>query len=78
MKNKEESIEEIKKKIAIERLRQAPSNFSISLGSNGGKFMNRDDLIKEVEEETPAGENIINIQLEYLRAFKRGFLTQNG
>jgi len=76
-KDKEEGIEEIKKKIAIERLRQAPPNFRISLGSGEGKFMNRDDLIKEVERETSVGESIIDTQLEYLKAFKKGFLIQH-
>ena len=72
---KENELKEIEKEIAIERLRQAPINFSISLGAIDGKFMNRDELIEEVEKESEIGEEIINIQIEYLRAFKKGILS---
>jgi len=70
----EENIEEIKKEIAIERLRQAPSTIKISFGNNGG-FMNRDEMIKQVLDNTETGKKIINLQLEYLKAFKKGILA---
>jgi len=68
----ENEYKEIEKEIVLERLRQVPPTFKISLGSAEGKFMNRDDLIEEVKKESSIGEEIINIQLAYLRAFKKG------
>jgi len=70
----EENIEEIKKEIVIERLRQAPSTIKISFGNNG-EFMSRDEMIKQVLDNTETGKKIINLQLEYLKAFKKGILV---
>jgi hypothetical protein len=72
--NEQEDLEELKKKIVIERLRQAPPNVKVSFGMSNGKFMERDELIKNVEENTEIGNKIIKIQLNYLKAFKEGFL----
>ncbi len=66
----EKNIEELEKEIVVERLRQAPPNVKISFGSVG-EFMNRDELIDQVEKETEVGKKIIKIQLEYLKAFKK-------
>ena len=67
-------IKEIKKNIVIERLRQAPPTVKISFGMSDGKFMDRDELIKNVEKDTDIGNKIIEVQLAYLKAFKKGFL----
>ena len=64
-------IQEIKKEIVIERLRQAPQNIKISFGMSEGNFLNRDKLIDEVKKDTLLGRQIINIHLEYLKAFKK-------
>jgi len=78
MKEESKVIEDIKKEIALERLRQAPLTVNISFGSNG-KFMNRDELIEQVEKNTELGKRIVNIQIEYLRAFKKGItISSNG
>lgn len=69
-------LEKLKKAIVIERLRQAPLNINISFGSADGKFMNRDELIKEVKSGTALGEKIIKIQLQYLKAFKNKLLVE--
>lgn len=66
----EENLEEIKKEIVIERLRQAPSTIKVSFG-NSGEFMNRDEMIKDVTNNTEIGKRIIKLQLEYLKAFKK-------
>ncbi|MBS3079516.1 hypothetical protein J4218_05325 [Candidatus Pacearchaeota archaeon] len=71
----ENEFKKIEKEIVIERLRQTPPTFKISLGSEEGKFLSRDDLIKEVKSESRIGEEIINIQLGYLRAFKKGLFS---
>lgn len=72
---KKENIEEIKKQIVIERLRQTPSTVKISFGASSGDFMNRDQMIEQVEKGTDIGKNIIKIQLEYLRSFKENTLA---
>ncbi|MEK6913811.1 MAG: hypothetical protein AABW47_04040 [Nanoarchaeota archaeon] len=65
-----EKIEEIKKEIVIERLRQAPQTIRISFGNNG-EFMDRDEMIKNINENTEIGKRIVNLQLDYLKAFKK-------
>ncbi len=74
MKEEQENLEEIKKEIVIERLRQAPSTVKVSFGDSSGNFMNRDEMIQQVEKNTELGKRIVKIQLEYLKAFKRGTL----
>ncbi len=74
-KEKQNEIKEIKREIVIERLRQAPPSVKISFGMSEGKFMDRDELIENVEKNTDIGNRIVNLQLEYLKAFKTGFLT---
>ena len=66
-------IESLKKEIVLERLRQAPPTVKIAFGSMN-EFMNRDELIEQVQKETDIGKKIVKIQLEYLRAFKKGML----
>ena len=73
MKEKKENIDGLKKEIVIERLRQAPPTVKIAFGSLN-EFMNRDELIEQVEKETDIGKRIVKIQLEYLKSFKRGML----
>ena len=58
----------------IERLRQAPSTVRISFGTSDGNFMNRDEMIEQVEKETDIGKKIIKIQLEYLKSFKESIV----
>ena len=73
--SEQENLGEIKRKIVIERLRQAPPNVKVSFGMSGGKFMDRDELIKNIEDNTEIGNKIVKIQLAYLKTFKEGFLT---
>lgn len=75
MTKEEINLEELKKEIAIERLRQAPQNIKISFGASDGKFLNRDELIEQVKQDTEIGQKIVKIQLEYLKAFKKGLLN---
>ncbi len=74
MSEKSQEIEQLKKEIVIARLRQAPPTVKIAFGSLN-EFMNRDELIEQVEKETEIGKKIIKIQLEYLRAFKKENIT---
>jgi len=68
-------VEKIKKEIVIERLRQAPPNIKISFGMSNGEFMERDELIKNVNEGTDIGKNIIEMHISYLQAFKTGLIS---
>lgn len=70
MKDKEENIQEEEKKITIERLRQAPPTMKVSFGTEGGEFIDRDEMIKQVEKDTETGKKIIKLQMNYLKAFK--------
>ncbi|MCD6247313.1 MAG: hypothetical protein J7J87_02665 [Candidatus Diapherotrites archaeon] len=63
------SDEEIKKLVLL-RLETMPANLKVSLGS---REFSRDELIEEVKKETELGKIIMKMQLEYLRAMKRGF-----
>lgn len=67
--NKEELIQ----KIVIERIKAMAPNVRIALGSKG-EFLNRDEILKEVSQNTDIGKKIINIQLKYLRALKEGIV----
>jgi len=70
--NEDTPTEQLKKKIVLERLRQTPPNFKVSFGMSEGKFMNRDDLIQNIENNTELGKRVIQIQLAYLKAFRNG------
>lgn len=71
-KKNKDSIEEIKEEIVIERLRQMPPTVKISLGQLDGKFLNKEDMIKEIQKGTDIGKKIVNIQFRYIKAFKEG------
>lgn len=75
MMEENNNLEELKKEIVIERLRQAPPNIKISFGMSKGEFMERDALIENVKENTEIGKNIVNVQMEYLKVFKTGFIS---
>ena len=66
----QDNLEDIKREIVIERLRQIPTTVKISFGRDKGEFMNRDDMIRQVEGNTELGRKIIHVQLDYLKAFK--------
>jgi len=69
-------LEKLKITIVIERLRQAPSKLKVSLDSASHRFMDRDELIKEVESGSDIGQRIVKVQLEYLKAFKKGIFVK--
>ena len=52
------------------------SNIKVSIGSLGD--FTKDELIKNVQDNSNIGKKIIEIQLEYLRALKEGlFFTED-
>lgn len=58
--------------LVIARLRTLSSGRKISMGSDGE--FSTDELIKRVAKNDGIGKKIIEIQLQYLRSLKEGFL----
>jgi hypothetical protein len=56
--------EDVKELVKL-RLMSTPSNIKVSIG-NFGEF-SRDQLIEEVEEETPVGKAAIEMELLFIR-----------
>jgi len=68
---KQETSEEIKE-LVIARLDAIPSNKKISIG-NYGEFT-KEELIEGVKFGSEVGKKIIEVELEFLRAFKQGIV----
>ena len=71
MEDKENIAEEIKK-LVIARLDVLPENKKISIG-NFGEF-SKDELIDNVKNDSEIGNKIIEIEMEFLRAMKKGII----
>ncbi len=54
-----------KKEIVLARVRAYDDDFELSVGS-GGTF-SRDEIIENIEKETEIGQEIVEMQMEYLR-----------
>jgi len=65
-------IEDDIKKIVIARLETLSPNKKISIG-NSGEFT-RDQLIDSVKKENEVGLKLIQIEIEFLKSFKKGIL----
>ncbi len=64
--------EEIKK-IVIARLETLPSDKKISIGSSGE--FTRDEIIESVEKGDEIGKKMIQVEMEFLRALKKGIIA---
>ena len=64
------------RQLVVERLRNISSNRKVSIGSLGE--FTKDELIKNVQENSDIGKKVVEIQLEYLRAFKEGLFFVEG
>lgn len=58
------------KELVKARLNVLPLNISVSIGSDGA--FNRDELIEHIEKEDSIGEKIIQVDMEFLQALKKG------
>ena len=72
-KLKKISDEDIRK-LVIARLRTLSGNKRVSIGSEGE--FTREQLIKNVEQNTEVGKKIVQIQLEYLQTLKKGLFYE--
>jgi len=70
-KEKKKIIDEDFKKIVVERIKQMPEELKVSLGGEKG-FLSKEEMIKNIENETEMGVELLNIQLRYLRSLKKG------
>ncbi len=64
---------EIIKKIVVERVKSMSPTVKIALGSKG-EFLGKEELLKEINNDTPTGKKIVEIQLRYMRALKEGMI----
>lgn len=69
-KNQKEEL----KKIALARVQVMPTNLNVSIGS---ETMNKSELIKHINKEDKIGENLMLIELEFLRALASGTIYRN-
>ena len=61
------------KELVMTRLSTFPSNKRIIIGKYGE--LTRDDMINHVRKDDEIGKKIIEIELAYLRALKRGIVS---
>lgn len=63
--------EEIKK-LVITRLSTMPANMKLSIGSYG--TFSKNELMENVRKENEVGKLVIEMQLNYLKSFKKGII----
>jgi len=68
-----EPIPENVKRLVILRLETLPSDKKISIGSYGD--FKKEELIAHVEKEDEIGKKMVEVELEFLRALKKGIIT---
>lgn len=69
-----EEINKEIKELIIARLDAIPQNKKISIGKYGD--FTKEQLIENVKNDSEVGKKIIEIELEFLRAMKRGIVVQ--
>lgn len=70
------SVTEEFRKIVIKRLEAMPENVRVSMGSMG--TFSRDELIKNVSEDTAMGKFILEMQIKYMQSMRRGFKDEQN
>lgn len=58
------------RRLVVERLKTLPSGKEVSIGNQGS--FTKEELIKRVKAEDSIGTKIIAVELEFLRALKKG------
>ncbi|KKP92603.1 MAG: hypothetical protein UR98_C0022G0011 [Parcubacteria group bacterium GW2011_GWA1_36_12] len=56
--------------LVIERMKLFPSDKNISIGQDGN--FTKDQIISHVKKNDEIGKKIVEIELSYLKAFKKG------
>ncbi len=65
-------VDEEIKKLVITRLSTMPANMKLSIGNYG--IFSKDELIENVKKENEIGKLVIEMQLKYLKSFKKGII----
>ena len=74
MENNSISTDEEIRKLVLARLETLSSDTIKCIGQEGS--FNRDELIKHVKEGDRIGKTIEQVEMEWLRAFKEGIITE--
>lgn len=61
--------------LVIARIKAVPDNLSLVVGSGGGRYT-KDEIIKNIEEGSELGKEIIDEQIEFLRKMAEGKIYQ--
>lgn len=69
MKNNKQNAHEKVKELVLARIKTMPSNMELSIGEN---YFSKDELIFHVKNEDNIGEQIMEIQLEFLQDLATG------
>ncbi len=67
--------EEEVKEIVIARIEATPEGVGVSFGDHGD--LSKEQIIEHIRIGDEIGKKIIEVQLNYLRALKEGFMYQN-
>ena len=65
-------VDEEIKELVITRLKTMPANIKMSVGSYG--IFSKNELIESVKKENEVGKLVIEMQLKYLKSFKKGII----
>jgi len=60
------------KELVIKRLESMPSNKKLSIGEYGE--FNREQLVDHVRTEDEIGQKIVEVEMEFLKTFKKGLI----
>ncbi len=70
------SISQKEKELVLARLEVLSPELHFSVGS-GKESFSRNEMIKQINENTDVGKDFIKVELEFLRAFKNGSLANS-
>ena len=71
--NENKRVSKELKELVVTRLEAMPPNFKLSIGS---ETMSRDKMIEHVKKGDPQGEQIIGLQLNFIKALTTGKLLE--
>ena len=71
--NKEKKKEELKE-LVLARIRVMPSNYKLSIGSMG--TFTKEQLIEHVQKGDETGEQVIGMQMNFIKALTTGKLIE--
>ncbi len=72
--NKETKKSEGIKELVLARINVMPSNYKLSIGSEG--TFTKEQLLNHIKSGSEIGEQIINIQMNFIRALTSGELLK--